>query len=70
MVRAKKLSGICAVIAGSTVHHQPGIAFIFIPERFSPSPRNPVHLASESAVDHHDHVSPMGSIVGPAKIEA
>ena len=27
----------------------PGIVFIFIPERFSRSPRNPVHLAPESA---------------------
>ncbi|MBV8069837.1 MAG: hypothetical protein JO270_08035 [Acidobacteriaceae bacterium] len=32
----------------------PGIVFIFIPERFSRSPRNPVHLAPESASGHRN----------------
>ena len=42
----------------------PGIVFIFIPERFSRSPRNPVHLAPESA--HTYNVSPKGKYVtGP-----
>ncbi|HTT22291.1 MAG TPA: hypothetical protein VMG82_25410 [Candidatus Sulfotelmatobacter sp.] len=34
------------------VHVQPGILFTFAPERFSRSPRNPVHLAPESAPRH------------------
>src|SRR5437868_1026469 len=36
--------------AGITVRLQPGIVFVFTPERFSRSPRNPVRLAPESAV--------------------
>jgi len=35
--------------AGITVRLQPGIVFVFTPERFSRSPRNPVRLAPESA---------------------
>src|SRR5450755_4257951 len=36
--------------AGITVRLQPGIVFVFTPERFSRSPRNPVRLAPESAL--------------------
>ena len=36
--------------AGITVRLQPGILFVFTPESFSRSPRNPVRLAPESAV--------------------
>src|SRR5437868_15242150 len=35
--------------AGITVRLQPGILFVFTPERFSRSPRNRVHLPPESA---------------------
>src|SRR3984893_8744688 len=35
--------------AGITVRLQPGILFVFTPESFSRSPRNPVRLAPESA---------------------
>ena len=35
---------------GITVHLQPGILFVFTPESFSRSPRNPVRLAPESAL--------------------
>jgi hypothetical protein len=35
--------------AGITVRFQPGILFVFTPERFSRSPRNPFRLAPESA---------------------
>src|SRR5450759_4939136 len=34
--------------AGIPVRFQPGILFVFTPERFSRSPRNPVRLAPES----------------------
>src|SRR5229473_123906 len=34
---------------GITVRLQPGIVFVFTPERFSRSPRNPFRLAPESA---------------------
>jgi len=34
---------------GIAVRLQPGIVFVFTPERFSRSPRNPVRLAPESA---------------------
>ncbi|MGI8740966.1 MAG: hypothetical protein ACR2NN_00060, partial [Bryobacteraceae bacterium] len=34
--------------AGITVRVQPGILFVFTPERSSRSPRNPVRLAPES----------------------
>jgi hypothetical protein len=45
--------------AGITVRLQPGIVFVFTPERFSRSPRNPVHLAPESAtgIGHHQSAS-------------
>src|SRR5258707_14439021 len=36
--------------AGITVRLQPGILFVFTPESFSRSPRNPVRLAPESAL--------------------
>src|SRR6266853_3137057 len=35
--------------AGITVRLQPGIPFVFTPESFSRSPRNPFRLAPESA---------------------
>ena len=35
--------------AGITVRLQPGILFVFTPERFSRSPRNRVRLPAESA---------------------
>jgi hypothetical protein len=43
--------------AGITVRLQPGILFVFTPERFSRSLRNPVRLAPESALVAHarDH---------------
>src|SRR6185369_13473987 len=34
--------------AGITVRHQPGIPFVFTPERFSRSPRNRVRFPPES----------------------
>ena len=37
--------------AGITVRLQPGIPFVFIPESFSRSPRNPVRLAPESPLE-------------------
>ena len=40
--------------AGITVRLQPGIVFVFTPERFSRSPRNPVRLAPESAFSQVD----------------
>jgi hypothetical protein len=37
------------LFAGTTVRVQPGIAFVFTPERFSRSHGNPVRLAPESS---------------------
>src|SRR5271155_1186086 len=37
--------------AGITIRLQPGILFVFTPESFSRSPRNPVRLAPESALE-------------------
>src|SRR3954451_24230378 len=39
-------------------HLQPGILFIFGPERFSRSPRNPLHLAPESAPEYAESCRP------------
>ena len=41
--------------SGITVRLQPGIVFVFTPERFSRSPRNPFRLAPESTTDRQLH---------------